>query len=172
MFWIKIVKKIIMILQSEISPSQIAAGAAFGALIGLAPAGSLHSVLLIILVFMLNVNIASAFVFTGIFALLGLLTDPFADKVGYFLLVDIKALVPVWANLYNMPLVPFTRFYNTVVMGNLVFGIVLFAPVFMLVKRFIVFYRANLRDKVAQWKIMKFFKIGSAFNVYDRMNGK
>jgi uncharacterized protein (TIGR03546 family) len=170
MFWINLVKSIVSILQSEISPTQVAWGFALGSLMGFIPFSALHSYLVFVLILMLNVNIGAATLATLLFSFLSMFTDPLADKIGYLLLVKVSALTPLWTKLYNMPIVPFTKFNNTVVLGSFVISLILFIPCLIFSKRFIVFYRANYKDKVAQWKIMKLFKFTSVAKVYDKFN--
>ncbi|MCK9582160.1 MAG: TIGR03546 family protein [Endomicrobiales bacterium] len=170
MFAIKLLKSIVNILQSEISPNQIAAGAVIGALIGLTPVSALHIYFLFFLMLILNVNIGSAMLSAMVFKLIGMLIDPISDKIGYYLLVSNTSLKDFWTNLYNTPIVPFTHFNNTVVLGSFVVGILLALPIFFLSKKLLVIYRIRLKDKVAKWKIMKVFKITSIYNVYDKLN--
>ena len=94
--------------------------------------------------------------------------DPLANRVGYMLLVDARSLTPFWTWLYNQPLLPFTRFYNTLVMGSLVVGIILFIPLFIAVTRFIVYYRANLKQRVEAMQVIKLFKLSSIFQLYSK----
>lgn len=170
MFWIKLLKSIVSILQSEISPTQVAWGFALGTLMGFIPFSALHSYFIFVLILMLNVNIGAATLAALIFSFVSMLTDPLADKIGYFLLVRVQALTPLWTKLYNMPVVPFTKFYNTVVLGSFVISLVLFIPSYIFSRKFIVFYRANYKDKVAKWKIMKLFKLTNVAKVYDKFN--
>lgn len=159
MFFVNIIKKILKILQTDISPNQVAAGAALGVFLGLVP-GLLMKCIIFIIIMLLRVNIGSAFIFSGIFALIGLLIDPLADKVGYIVL-NADFLIPLWTYLYNLPLVPFTRFNNTVVMGSIIISIILFIPIFFILKRFILYYREHWRDKVAKWKVVKLLTAGN-----------
>lgn len=168
MLLMKMLKKILDILHSEISPGEIAGGFALGAIIGLLPFFSLMSVILFLVLLIINVNIGAAFLAMAAFGILGFLIDPLANQLGYAFLVKIKVLTPMWTALYNTPLLPFTRFYNTVVLGNLLIGIILFIPVFMLIKRFVVHYRTNYRTVVENWKIVKLMKLTSIFNIIDR----
>ena len=170
MFGIKLLKSIVNILQSEISPNQIAAGAVIGALIGLTPASSLNIYILFFLMLVLNVNIGSAMLSATIFKLIAMLIDPLSDKIGYYFLVETTSLRTFWTNLYNSPVIPFTRFNNTVVLGSFIVGLLLALPIFLISKKLLVIYRLRFRDKVAKWKIMKLFKITSAYNVYDKIN--
>ncbi|MFH1369530.1 MAG: TIGR03546 family protein [Elusimicrobiota bacterium] len=171
MFWLKLLKRIITILQSEISPSQVAWGFALGSIMGLTPFSALHNYFVFVLILMLNVNMSSATLAVIVFSFIGMLMDPLAHKIGYYLLVTNQSLNSTWVSLYNMPVVPFTRFNNTVVLGSLVISLILFLPVYFAAKKFIVYYRAHFKDKVAKWKIMKLFKVSNiAGTSYQKFN--
>jgi len=159
LFITSILKKIVVILQTDVSPNQVAAGAAFGVFLGLVP-GIVMKCLIFFFIMVLRVNIGSAFILSAIFAIVGLASDAVALKVGYFAL-NIQFLIPLWTALYNAPLVIFTKFNNTSVMGNFIIAVVLFAPVFFAAKKFIFYYRSHLRDKVAKWKITKLLTAGN-----------
>lgn len=169
MIWIKIIKSLIGLLHSEISPGEIAAGAALGAIIGLNPAFAIQNILIFFLIFMLKVNIGAAIFSIGIFAIIGFFIDPIANSIGYSLLVNIQGLTPLWTYLYNLPVVPFTRFYNTVVIGNFVISLILFIPLFIFTKKFIINYRtSSLRQRVDNLKIVKLFKLTNIYNIYEK----
>jgi uncharacterized protein (TIGR03546 family) len=108
----------------------------------------------------LQVNIGAAFASAAVFALAGLLMDPLADKIG-FAVLNAGFLVPLWTFLYNIPLIPFTKFNNTVVMGNIALSFIFFVPVYVLSNKFLVYYRERWRDKVAKWKIVKLLTASS-----------
>lgn len=168
LFLLKILKGLISALHSDVSPNQVAGGAALGSIIGLTPFNTLHNYLVFFLIFVLRVNIGAAFLAIAVFGVLGLFLDPISDRIGYLLLVNAQGLTGLWTWLYNLPIVPFTRFNNTVVLGSFVLSLALLAPVFFLSKRLIVYYRANWRAKVEQWKIVKLFKLTAIFNIYDK----
>jgi uncharacterized protein (TIGR03546 family) len=153
MFFVGFLKKIVKMLQTDISPNQIALGAAFGLFLGFIPSMLMKCVFFIIIM-LFKVNIGSAFITAAIFLAVSGIVDPISDKIGYAVLTS-GALNPLWTALYNMPVVPFTKFNNTIVMGSIVTSIILFAPVFIGAKKFLVYYRANYKDKVAKWKIVK-----------------
>ncbi|MBN1621205.1 MAG: TIGR03546 family protein [Endomicrobiales bacterium] len=168
MIWIKFVKKLIKILNSEISPNQIAWGFALGAIMGFIPTGSLLSVCVLIIIFLVNVNISSAFLGFAVFKIISILTDPIAHKIGYSLLITNSSLTSLWTSIYNMPIIPFTKFNNTVVMGNIILSIILIVPIYFGFKKFIVFYRTSLQQKVVNWKIVKWFKLSKVYSIYDK----
>lgn len=172
MFWFKIIKSIVSFLHSDISPKQVSGGVALGSIIGLTPMASLHNYIVLFIILVTKINKSAALLSAALFALIAFLTDPLADSIGYTLLVKIDALTPLWTRLYNMPFVPFTRFNNTVVLGSLVISLALFLPVFFLTNKFIIYYRANLRLKVENSKVLKLFKLNSVFNLYNKFKGE
>ena len=166
----KVIKQIFNLLHSNISPKEIAFGFALGSIIGLTPFFTLHNLFIFFLLIILNVNISAGMLAVVIFGLIGYLTDPIAHQIGYFLLVKTKSLEGLWTSLYNMPIVPFTRFNNTVVLGSLVISLVLFIPIVIFTEKFIVFYRNNLSKKVEQLKIIRLIKASSIYNLYKKFN--
>jgi uncharacterized protein (TIGR03546 family) len=79
------------------------------------------------------------------------------DILGWEIL-HIEALRPAFTTLYNMPLAPFTRFYNTLVAGGLCAGLVLWIPVFFLFRALIPVYRNTLAVKIRESKFAKAVK--------------
>jgi uncharacterized protein (TIGR03546 family) len=122
-------------ITAQDTPGQIAAGFALGMLLGLVPKGNLLAILLSLTIFASRANLGMAMVSALAFSILGPFCDPLTHRVGLALLTW-NALEPTWSNLYNLPLVPWTAFNNTVVLGNLVLGIGLVYPTFHFARRF------------------------------------
>jgi uncharacterized protein (TIGR03546 family) len=169
MFWINILKSIVNVLHTDVSPRQVAGGVALGSIIGLTPVNALHNYLILFLILILQVNIGAALLSVGIFKLIAFIIDPLAQLLGYALLVQVKPLTPLWTKLYNMPIVPYTHFNNTVVLGSLIIALILFIPVFVGTGRLILYYRARWRQKVENMKVVKLLKMTSFYNLYDRL---
>jgi uncharacterized protein (TIGR03546 family) len=89
-----------------------------------------------------------------VYEILSFALDPLFDSLGYYIL-NINSLNGFYTYLYNLPVVPFTKFNNTVVMGSLVTGIILIIPNMIIAKKLLVYYRTHLREKVSKWKIVK-----------------
>ncbi|AKL97519.1 TIGR03546 family protein [Endomicrobium proavitum] len=159
MFIVKILKDIFKVLQTDVSPNQVAFGAALGIFLGFVP-GVLWKCIFFFLIMILRVNIGAAFVSWTVFGLVGLLLDPIADKIGYFIL-NLGFLFNLFTSLYNADIVPFTKFNNTVVMGNLALGVILFYPAYFFSKKFILYYRSHWREKIAKWRIVKLLTASS-----------
>jgi uncharacterized protein (TIGR03546 family) len=155
MFWIKALKNLLAVLQSSDSPFQIAFGVSLGAWLGLSPMGTPQAILLFLILMGTKSNLGAASLATVLFAGIGFLLDPLANQLGYWLLAGTPALTSFWTQAYNAPIVPFTRFYNTVVLGNGLLGLLLFVPLVFLARAGVLYYRAHLQEKVNRWKIMK-----------------
>lgn len=171
MFWLKLLKSIIKILHSNISPKEIARGVIFGLILGLTPFFCLHNLLVILIVILFKVNISTVILCTGIFGIVGHFIDPLLHELGSLLLIKADFLTPFWTRLYNMPIVPFTRFNNTIVLGSLVLSLVVLIPLYFLSKRFIIYYRSNLRYKVEKLKLVKILKLTKIYNFYQKVRG-
>lgn len=150
-------KSLLVALQGDGDPSDAAAGFALGAALGLLPAGNLIAALIFILLFFYRVDKPMAAVAVIVFSPLGVLLDGPAHAVGGAVLTA-GPLQGLWTFLYNLPIVPWTRFNNTVVMGQLIFGLVLFYPVYALAMKGVLAYRARWKAKVDQWPIVKTVK--------------
>jgi uncharacterized protein (TIGR03546 family) len=169
MFWLNFFVKIISALHSDESPRGLAAGFALGSIIGLTPLLSAHNLLVFCLILLLNVSISAALF--GIFLLgaFAYFCDPAFHGLGYFLLVDLKFLRPLWTYLYNIPVAPLFRLNNTVVLGSLVASLITFTPVYFGFKGIIKSYQKHLKQRVEQLKIMKLIKANNIYQWYNKI---
>jgi len=154
---IKPIAKLIVALNGNLGKGQIAAGFAWGLLLGLIPAGNVLWVVLFIVSFFFKNHHASKMLVIAIMKLLYGAVAPVVDMVGWELL-HFEALQPVFTELYNMPFVPFTRFYNTLVAGGILSGLVLWLPVFLLIFLLIPVYRNKLSPKIRNSKLVQSVK--------------
>ncbi|MDR0390239.1 MAG: TIGR03546 family protein [Spirochaetaceae bacterium] len=154
---IKPLAKLIVALNGNVKGSQIAAGFAWGLLLGLVPVELIWGVLFLLSFLFFKHNQAAKALGLILFKLLGGLIAVPLDLLGWELL-HIEALQPAFTTLYNMPLSPFTRFYNTLVAGGLVAGLVLWIPVFFLGRLAIFGYRNTLAPKIRENKLVKGIK--------------
>jgi uncharacterized protein (TIGR03546 family) len=165
-----LLSKLIKILRSAASPSQIAGGFILGFLLGMSPVFfNPFNILIVLLIFILNVNITSALFAFAIFSGFTYLLDPALHSLGYFLLVDLQVLRSLWTTFYNIPIFPYTRFNNTVVMGSLSVSFVLLVPIYYMVKNFIITYRQKYEPRVRNWKWVKYLKSTQVYQIYDRL---
>ena len=95
--------------------------------------------------------------------------DPLFHDIGYTLLAEAQFMSGFWTALYNLPLVPLTRFNNTVVLGSFVLSAVLFPPVFTAMRAGIIQYRERLEPKVRRLKLVRFFQTNRVYDYYQRL---
>ena len=169
MFGLEILAKLVKILRSAASPNQIAAGFIIGMIIGLTPLWTLHNLILFVLLIILNVNIATALFSLLIFSGIAYLMDPLFHHFGYFILVDLSFLKGLWTTLYNVPVIALSKYNNTVVMGSLATSLLLCLPVFLLVKKGIIYYRENIDTKMQKWKIVQMVKGSKLYSIYQKI---
>jgi len=169
MFWLQIVKGFIQVLRSGQTPRQIAGGFALGAIVGLMPFFTLQGLLLWLVILVLDVNLSATLLAVTLFALIAYIFDPLFHALGYFFLVDSSSLHTLWTSLYNAPIAPLTRFNNTVVLGSLVVGFLLFLPVYFGMRRFVLAYRAHLHTRVEKLRIYQVISKSALVKWYDRI---
>jgi uncharacterized protein (TIGR03546 family) len=158
----------IKVLNEQASPRAIAGGVALGAVIGLTPTGSFHNAVILLLIFFLTVNKSAALFSALLFSLIAPLGAPLYDRLGRFLLVDMAALRPFWTVLYNTPVVPWTKFYNTRTLGSLMVALVLFWPIFVGVTRGVERYREQVVARFRQWKVFHLLKASTWYQRLER----
>src|SRR3954464_9877329 len=126
---LKLIQSIIKTLHSAGTPGQVAAGMALGSALGLTPLMNLHNLAIFSILVLLNVSFGGGMLGWMLFVPLGFLLDPLFDKVGLSLLTA-SSLRPLWTEWTNTPLLPYTDFNNTIVLGSFVSWLVLAIPIF------------------------------------------
>lgn len=169
MFWLKFLSKFIKVLRAGESPPLIAVGFTLGFVVGFTPFWTLQNMVLLAVAILTKVNLAAVFFSLFLFSFVAYLFDPWLHSLGYVILVDLESLHVLWTALYNMPVAPFTRFNNTVVMGSLVVALILAAPVYLLAKRGIIVYRERWAEKIERWKVVRYIKGSAVYNWYERV---
>lgn len=155
---LKLVRNVLLALTGQTKPTELAGAVALGMMIAIIPKGNLIAQSLILLAFLLGINTALALAVAALFLLATPLTDRLADPIGYALLVKAEALRPAWTWLYNRPLLPWTAFNNTVVLGSTVLALLLYMPVYLAAKKLIEAYRERVVAVVSKWRVVQLVK--------------
>ena len=161
------------VLNSDTGENQIAAGVACGLILGFAPVFSLQTLLMIIVLFFFRIQLGAAFSSSFFFALMAWMLDSLFDQVGGVIL-ELDSLKSLFTTMYNMPIVPFTKFYNSIVMGAGVVSIALAPIIFFVSKKLIVKYRVSVLTKFENpkfWKAVKATKFYKWYAKYDELYG-
>jgi len=163
---LKALQSLVKTLHSDGTPTQIAAGFALGAVLGLSPLMSLHNLVIFAVLALLNVSFGAGLLAMAVFTPLGFVLDPVFDRVGHWLLTDVPALHALWVSVDSTPVLAFANFTNTVVLGSIVGWLVLAVPVFIGMRIFVVYYRSTLGARVRQMRIYHAVVGSKAYNVY------
>jgi len=165
--------QLLKLLNSDKGTNQIAAGVALGVVLGFSPALSLQYLIVICIMLFFRVQIGAAFIAGTFFAFPAYLIDPWADSIGQKVL-ESPGLQPLFTALYNMPIVPFTRFNNSVVMGSGIIGFIL-APIMFFVSRIVIIkYRAQIVSRFQQskfWKLVRATSLYKWYAKYEELHG-
>jgi uncharacterized protein (TIGR03546 family) len=160
---LKLIQSIIKTLHSEGTPGQVAAGIAIGSVLGLTPIFNLHNLVIFSLVVLLNVSFGGAMLGWALFVPVGFLLDPLFHAIGLELL-QAPSLRSLWTKMTNTPLVPYTNFNNTVVLGSVVAWLVLLVPIYFGARIGVARYRATIGERV---KRSQFYRAVTASQVYN-----
>lgn len=166
---IKQILNLIRLLHSDTGQNQIAAGLAFGVFLGFAPFLSIQTLFVLFIVFIFRVQLGAAFLAAFFFKFVAYLTDPIADPIGKTIL-ELPALRELWSSMYNVPILPMTRFNNSVVMGSFIISIVLCPLLFVVFKKLIVQYQNTVVQKFQSSKVWKAFKATKLYDLYTKYN--
>jgi uncharacterized protein (TIGR03546 family) len=154
-------------LNSDTGTNQLSAGVAAGFVLGMIPAMSLQTLLIFLLIFFFRIQIGAAFLTAVFFALPAYLLDSVFHAIGAVIL-ELDSLRPLYTSLYNMPIIPYTRFNNSIVMGACVLALLLAPLVFFIAKKLIIKYRQTVVERFKKTKFWKLVQATSMFKWYAK----
>lgn len=170
---LKQIFQFIKLLNSDTGTNQLAAGFAAGFVLGMTPVLSLQSFLIFICIFLFRIQPGAALVTAFFLKFPAYLMDPLFDYVGS-LVLELQGLQGLFTTLYNMPIIPFTRFNNTIVMGSGVLAILLTPAVFFMARNLVQKYRQTVVERFKEtkfWKGLKATSIYKWYYKYDELYG-
>jgi uncharacterized protein (TIGR03546 family) len=162
---LKLIQSLIKTLHSEGTPGQVAAGMALGSALGLTPLMNVHNLVIFALIVILNVSFGGGMLGWALFVPLGFILDPLFHAIGLSLLQS-PSLRPLWTDLYNTPLIPYTNFNNSIVLGSVVGWLALAVPIFFAARYGVARYRATIGERVRQSKLYKAVTASQVYNWY------
>ncbi len=149
------------LLNSETGLYQLSLGLALGVVIGFSPILSLQCLIIILCCILFRIQLGAAFLSAFFFKFIAYTIDDIANLVGREILEN-ATLRPFFITMYNIPLVPLTRFNNSIVMGSGVIGVALSIPFFFIFRLLIMKYRKSVVEKYKKSKIWKAW-VGTSF---------
>lgn len=125
------VSRTIAVLCGGSTAHEIAMGIALGTILGLIPKANLTAVLLCALILSLRLNLTAALFAAGISMSLAPLLDGVAHPLGLTIL-SFRPLQGLWSSLLRQPIVPWLQLDQTVVLGELMIGLLVAWPLYRL----------------------------------------
>ena len=166
---IKLLAKLLRVLNSETDPGQISLGLCFAMVVGLTPLVSLHNLFVLLLVFILRVNLSAFVLGLALFTGIAYLLDPLFHRLGLAVLTA-SSLADLWTSLYQSVWWRLEHFNNSIVMGSLVFSVAMFVPVLLLSNLLIRRYRKHVMVWVQKSRIMQMFKASKLYRTYETLS--
>jgi uncharacterized protein (TIGR03546 family) len=136
--------------------------------LGLTPIFSLHNLVVLLIILLFRVNISAAIISWLVFSGIAYAVDPMSHRFGLFLLTGISGLQDLWTSLYNAPVVPYTRFNNTVLMGSLIISLIALYPMYLGSRIMLAEYRETVVQRLNRWRIVQIVKASSLYRWYMR----
>ena len=162
-----ILAKLLKALNSEQSAGQLAIAVSLSVILGFTPLFSLHNLFIILIALWFRVNLTILIVSYPLFTLVGFLLSPLFETVGLSIL-QMPSLYSLWEAFFNTLIGRWSNFYYTGVMGSIVIGLIVATILFPITQFLILSYRNSVKDRVEQFKIMKFVKASKFWQLYSQ----
>lgn len=163
--------KLLKILNGDIAPGQIAAGFAFGVMLGFTPLWSLHNLLVLFFICIFRINITAVLMAWAVAALFSFGLDSSFIALGEAILTK-PEWQALWTQWYQNDLLRLAHFNNTLTMGSMAVSLLLWLPVYLLSRFIIVKYRVHIMIYLKKLRVMQWLK-GSRFSkmIIEAMEG-
>ena len=144
---IKYVTSFFKAINANAHPGDIAHAVALGLFLAILPKNNLTFTFLFFLSIFIRINKGAFFIS---FILLGFVT-PFMDiiinNIGFWA-VQLSFLRPIFIALENIPFVALFKLSNTMVLGGIIWGLILYIPVYILTRIIVAKYRKYMQPAV------------------------
>ena len=144
---IKYVTSFFRAINANAHPGDIAHAVALGLFLAILPKNNLTFTFLFFLSIFIRINKGAFFIS---FILSGFVT-PFMDvlinNIGFWA-VQLSFLRPIFIALENIPFVALFKLSNTMVLGGIIWGLILYIPVYILTRIIIAKYRKYMQPAV------------------------
>ena len=167
---IRMLAKLLKVLNSETDPAQISLAFAFSMISGFLPFFTPINLIVLFIVFMLRVNLSAYFLGLAFFSGISYILDPLFHPIGLAVL-SAKPLEAVWTAMYNSTIWRIQKFNNTAVMGGFIFSLLFFIPLLLLSNALIRRYRDHVLAWVRKTKLMKMIMASNFYQIYIKISG-
>jgi uncharacterized protein (TIGR03546 family) len=161
---LRLIIKVLKALNSNEAPWQISLGIIFGSILGLTPFFSLHNLVILFLILVINMNVSMVIVSCGVFSLIAYALDPLFHQLGFAVLTS-PSLEGMWTQFFSCPILLVANLNNTIVMGSLITTLVAAIPLFFLLNVLVVKYRDAYNAFIGKFPMLKFLKV---LDIYEK----
>jgi uncharacterized protein (TIGR03545 family)/uncharacterized protein (TIGR03546 family) len=145
--------KLLKELNSAQSEKLVSLAVVLGLIAGFLPFFNVFTFLIFLVAFIIRVPLGLFLASWGVFEIIGALLDPLFATSGYYILTS-SFLKPLWEFIYNLPLMRWSGYNNTVVIGGFVWGVVIGGIIFVLMNKSFSFYREKLSLIAKKYKFL------------------
>lgn len=153
---IRYIVKMFRALNANANPGEIAHAVSIALLLAFLPKNNLLWYILFVFFLFVRINKGAYFLLLILFSMCASAFDPIFDSVGYKILT-LPALEGTFSTLIEIPFAGFTRFNNTIVMGSLICGIILYIPAYIAGRAFVKIWRTVIASRIRKNPVMKAF---------------
>ena len=136
------------------TPRQLALGITFGMFVGLIPKDSLFAYSFGLLMLLSTANLLCGAVSGFAFSWIGMAIDAPAHAIGKWVLTN-ERFEATWAWLYQMPVVPWTRFENTVVTGSMIISFLVAMPLYIVSRYLFERFGAAFKQRISSNRVVR-----------------
>jgi uncharacterized protein (TIGR03546 family) len=167
---LRLVARLIKVLNSETGPPQISLAFSLSMVAGLTPLMSLHNIVVFFLVLVLRVNLSAFLLGWAVFSAAAYALDPVSHLIGLKAL-RAGALQGLWTYMYNSTVWRLERFHNTIVMGSLILSLALFVPLFIFTNAAVRRYRESFLARLRKTRVAQMLRASRFYGLYNSARG-
>lgn len=144
---IKYVTSFFKSINANAHPGDIAHAVALGLFLAILPKNNLTFTFLFFLSIFIRINKGAFFISFILFGFVTPFMDIIINNIGFWA-VQLSFLRPIFIALENIPFVALFKLSNTMVLGGIIWGLILYIPVYILTRIIIAKYRKYMQPAV------------------------
>lgn len=144
---IKYVTSFFRAINANAHPGDIAHAVALGLFLAILPKNNLTFTFLFFLSIFIRINKGAFFISFILFGFVTPFMDIIINNIGFWA-VQLSFLRPIFIALENIPFAALFKLSNTMVLGGIIWGLILYIPVYILTKIIVAKYRKYMQPAV------------------------
>ena len=144
---IKYVTSFFRAINANAHPGDIAHAVALGLFLAILPKNNLTFTFLFFLSIFIRINKGAFFISFILFGFVTPFMDVLINNIGFWA-VQLLFLRPIFIALENIPFVALFKLSNTMVLGGIIWGLILYIPVYILTRIIVAKYRKYMQPAV------------------------